>query len=120
MAKIKKLSVGEETLALHLRAAGISFRREYRFHPDRRWRFDFLIGEWLAVEVEGAPGSGRHTTYKGFTADCEKYNAAALMGFRLLRFTSKQVQSGYALETILAAYPHFQGDGGRRCDGEES
>lgn len=103
-SKVKnKLSEGEERLALQLRAYGIPFKREYRFHPKRRWRFDFLIGDRLAVEVEGAPGVGRHTTAKGFTADCEKYNAATLQGYQLLRFTPKHIKRGTAIDLIRSA-----------------
>ena len=52
--------------------------REYRFHPIRRWRFDFAWPDQLiAVEVDGnawhTKGGGRHGTDK----DREKINAAA-------------------------------------------
>lgn len=36
------MSLGEETLLLQLRALKLPApEREYRFHPGRRWRFDF-------------------------------------------------------------------------------
>lgn len=62
---------------------------EYRFHPKRRWRFDYAWPEYLvAVELEGGVWSnGRHVRPKGFEGDCEKYNAAAVRGWRVLRFT---------------------------------
>ena len=43
-------------------------QREYRFHPERKWRFDFAWPERrFAVEIEGiTPGQGRHQTIKGF------------------------------------------------------
>ena len=57
---------------------------EYRFHPFRKWRFD---AAWpaikLAVEIEGR---GRHQTFAGYKADCEKYNEAVRLGWRVLRF----------------------------------
>lgn len=61
---------------------------EYRFDADRKWRFDFA---WpsirLAVEVEGGTHSGgRHTRGAGYVADCDKYNAATISGWRVLRF----------------------------------
>jgi len=99
-------SAGEETLALHLRSVkSPPFVREFKFHPVRRWRFDFAFPEQMvAVEVEGgAWNGGRHTRGSGFTADCEKYNAAALLGWRVFRFTVKQVESGEAIKTLEVA-----------------
>lgn len=58
--------------------------REYRFHPERRWRFD---AAWpsikLAVEIDGR---GRHQTVVGARNDCEKANEAIRLGWRVLRF----------------------------------
>jgi very-short-patch-repair endonuclease len=75
---------------------------EHRFHPIRKWRFDFAwIDRKLAVEVEGATWArGRHTRGAGFEKDCEKYNTAALAGWRVLRFTGAMVNDGRALTTI--------------------
>ena len=80
--------------------------REYRFHKTRRWLFDFAWPDAkLAVEVEGAVFvRGRHTRGSGFTQDCEKYNTAVLMGWRVLRFTREHIENGYALETIIKIY----------------
>ena len=95
-------SVGEVTLAPHLRGCKINFEQEYNFHPDRKWRADFLItGSKILIEVEGGIWSGgRHTRGKGFIADMEKYNAAAVMGFKVLRFDTQQVKSGLAIKQI--------------------
>jgi very-short-patch-repair endonuclease len=77
-------------------------KREFRFHPDRKWRFDFAWPEkMVAVEVEGGTWSGgRHTTGLGFQKDCEKYNAATALGWRVFRYTSEQVRSGMAVNQI--------------------
>lgn len=95
-------SVGEVTLATHLRGCKINFEQEYKFHPDRKWRADFFIsGTNILIEVEGGIWSGgRHTRGKGFIADMEKYNAAAVMGFKVLRFDTQQVKSGFAIKQI--------------------
>lgn len=95
-------SEGEVTLARDLRALKINFKQEYKFHPERNWRADFLItGTKILVEVEGGIWSGgRHTRGKGFIADMEKYNAAAVMGFKVLRFDTQQVKSGLAIKQI--------------------
>lgn len=79
--------------------------QEYRFHPTRKWRFDFAWPElMLAVEIEGHGGAkSRHTTFTGYTKDCEKYNEAVILGWRVLRFTGPMVKSGEALSTTERA-----------------
>ena len=61
--------------------------REHRFHPVRRWRFDYAwLTEKVALEVEGGVWTGgRHTRGAGFLADVEKYNAAVIAGWRVVR-----------------------------------
>lgn len=89
-----------------LRANGISgFLREFRFHPSRRWRFDFAWSEQkLALEVEGGIWvAGAHTRGAHFTSDCEKYNEAVLLGWRVLRVTSDMVLKGRATELVRHA-----------------
>ena len=95
-------SKGEETLSLQLKALKIEFEQEYQFHPKRKWRADFhLVGKKILVEVEGAIWSGgRHTRGKGYIGDMEKYNAATMMGFQVIRFSTDQVKSGHAIQQI--------------------
>lgn len=51
----------------------------------------------LAVEVEGGTWSrGRHVSGAGYAKDCEKYNAAQMAGWIVLRYTSGMVTSGEA------------------------
>jgi very-short-patch-repair endonuclease len=65
---------------------GTEMVRELVFYPERKWRFDFAWpGAMLALELEGV---GRHQTFIGYRNDCEKYNAATLLGWRVLRFMS--------------------------------
>lgn len=68
---------------------------EHKFHPARRWKFDFAhIPTKVAIEIEGGIWSGgRHTRGKGFEGDCEKYLEAGLMGWRVFRLTSKMVNA---------------------------
>ncbi len=95
-------SEGETVLATHLKACKISFEQEYKFHPTRKWRADFLItGKKILIEVEGGIWSGgRHTRGKGYIGDMEKYNSAAMMGFTVLRFSTEQVKAGVAIKQI--------------------
>ena len=95
-------SIGESTLANQLRVLKISFEQEYKFHPKRKWRADFhIMGKKILVEVEGGVWSGgRHTRGKGYIGDMEKYNAAVVMGYQVLRFSTDQVKSGLAVQQI--------------------
>lgn len=72
---------------------GCDFAKEVLFHSKRKWRFDFANLQYkVAVEVEGgAYTKGRHTRPKGFIADMEKYNAAAELGWIVLRYTPQQM-----------------------------
>jgi len=93
----------EEMLAQHIRLTGLpSPAREYRFHPRRRWRFDFAWPLYkVAVEVDGGIYCrGRHVRGAGFERDAEKRNAAVLAGWRVLHFTPRQVKSGTAVQMI--------------------
>jgi very-short-patch-repair endonuclease len=105
-AQAKVGSAIEEKLWLHLRAENLPLpAREFCFHPIRRWRFDFAYPDRkIAIECEGGIWTnGAHSRGKHFTSDCEKYNAAALMGWRLLRFTTDMVNKGIAVATIKEA-----------------
>ena len=81
--------------------------REHAFHHERRWRVDIAnTTAKLAVEVEGfALGAqpGRHQRIAGFMADIEKYNELTILGWRLIRCTSKHVKNGQALTWIERA-----------------
>ena len=95
----------ENLFAFHISTSDIvteTPEREYRFHPERKWRFDFAWPKRkIAVEVEGAVWArGRHTRGAGYTADCTKYNAAAELGWQVFRYTTGQVQDGEALLQI--------------------
>lgn len=93
-------------LANQLRTRGIGgWVQEHRFHPTRRWRFDFAWPELrLAVEVHGAVHTGgRHTRGAGFTRDREKMNEAQLAGWLVLEVAPSQVESLQAVTWILQA-----------------
>ena len=69
------------------------FTREYRFHPRRKWRFDFAwVSRKLAIEVDGATfAGGRHARGGGLNADYEKSNEAAIWGWRIIRLDSRMI-----------------------------
>lgn len=78
------------------------FVREFKFSKTRKWRADFCwIKQMIIVEIEGCVFQcGRHVRGKGFTADCEKYNEATILGYRVLRVTTEHVQNGKALDWV--------------------
>lgn len=93
----QRLSLGEK-VALVIKAQQLPEpEREYRFHPTRKWRFDFawILGDHrIALEIEGGVFiRGRHTQGAGYAKDAEKYNQAALLGWRIYRVTTKQLSS---------------------------
>jgi very-short-patch-repair endonuclease len=100
------MSVLEALFAQQVRALRLPEPvREYRFDAIRRWKFDFAWpAQKVAVECEGGIWtSGRHTRGAGFEVDCEKYNAATLQGWRVVRFTSGMVKNGAAIDTLIGA-----------------
>lgn len=68
----------------------IVLQEEYKFHPKRRWRFDWCIESLkVAFEYEGIfSEKSRHTNRQGYSKDTEKYNAAASLGWRVFRYTA--------------------------------
>lgn len=82
--------------------------KEYRFHPVRKWRFDYAwVDRRISVEIEGGIWSrGRHTRGGGFMGDLEKYNEATRLLWRIYRFTPQQLSKGTAqayMKPILMA-----------------
>lgn len=96
-------SAGELALRAQLERAGIvGWEREYRFCAERRWRFDFAFpAVLLAVEVDGASWArGRHNRGAGMIGDNEKINEAIARGWRVLRGTTEQAESGWLLDYV--------------------
>jgi hypothetical protein len=91
-------------LETHLAELGLSFNTEMCFSAVRRWRFDYVLsgcGFPTAIEIEGAVWTqGRHTRGSGYERDLEKYNTAATLGWRVLRFSTGQVLTGKAKEFL--------------------
>ncbi|MFB6453740.1 hypothetical protein ACE38W_00590 [Chitinophaga sp. Hz27] len=111
--KKQKIPVGDckqvqwmwEQLAIWSRLTGIEVIKEYRFHPVRKFRFDFAVPDLkIGIEYEGlmSEKSG-HTTLTGYTKDTEKYNLAAAEGWRAIRFTVKNyIQVIEQLEKLIS------------------
>lgn len=90
-------------------AHGLLAVPEVKFHPVRKWRFDFVINDCMlggsvALEVEGGVFTGgRHTRGSGFVKDLEKYNEAAAMGWRIIRCQPKDLCTTETLDLIKRA-----------------
>lgn len=88
---------------------------EYRFHPERRWRFDFCwIGDSVALEIEGGvfgytdplrgqQAKGAHSSAEGILRDIDKYNAAQLAGWMVLRVVPGELFTQVTAEMVKAA-----------------
>lgn len=99
----------------------------------RKWAFDHCwppqkiafeiegggFGRYLVVQVGHerrrgqsipiAPGTviragGRHNTGEGMEADCEKYSWAAILGWTVIRATTRQVRDGIAITLVREAF----------------
>lgn len=74
----------DDLLFADLIAEQMEPKREYAFHGHRQWKFDLAYPSLLlAIEIEGR---GRHQTPAGFADDCQKYNAALALGWKVLRY----------------------------------
>jgi very-short-patch-repair endonuclease len=74
----------------------ITMQEEYKFHVERKWRFDWAAPAIkLAIEFEGGifNPNGDHRSVKGIKRDVEKYNAAAAMGWRVIRLHAENYNS---------------------------
>lgn len=85
----------DEFVELMRNKLNLTFYKEYRFHPSRKWRFDYACPEKkIAVEVEGGSWcGGRHTSGAGFNKDREKYGTGTLMGWRIFRTIPQELLS---------------------------
>ncbi|EII3125394.1 hypothetical protein [Vibrio parahaemolyticus] len=115
----------EMSFAMQVKQSGLPMplwgKDELKFHPKRRWRFDFAWEEHkIAVEIEGGTYNhgreqidsrsgkkvtqkSRHLTPTGFHEDCVKYGEAAILGWCVLRVDAKMVKDGSALAMLERA-----------------
>ena len=96
-------SKAKSEIEMVLKHGGYDYVKELKFHPSRKWRFDFAIESLrIAIEYEGIMSEkSRHTTISGMSRDCEKYNTAQLLGWKVLRFTALNYKN---LASILMEY----------------
>jgi hypothetical protein len=88
------------------RAAGLPVPvGEYRFHPGRRWQFDYAWPDYkLALELEGGIWTqGAHAHPLNIERDIEKYTEAAILGWRILRVQPADIVTR-GLDIVMRAF----------------
>lgn len=83
---------------------GFEVTEEVRFHPVRRFRFDYAIEALkLGIEIDGGLWiKGGHSTPKGILSDREKDAEALGIGWRVLRIPTDWFQDDRALKYTYA------------------
>jgi len=115
----EEASQGEATLFFHLKHSALPpFVTEFEFalEQGRKWRFDVAWpGLMVAAEVDGVMWGvqGRHQRPDHLEDQNDKQNAATSLGWRVYRFTTAQVLSGKALETLEWAFRQLGQRGGK-------
>jgi len=86
---------------------GPELATEHRFHPERRWRFDFAhLPTKTAIEINGGVWSGgRHVRGAGYLRDREKINAAQMLGWKVFELGTGQVTT----DNVQAIINHVTG-----------
>ena len=94
-----------------LYAMGFNYVKEYKF-SSRKSKFDYAIPEIkLAIEYEGGTWSGgSHVRPGRYASDCEKYNLAQMMGWRVLRYTADMIKKTMIYDDLLRIKIELQND----------
>jgi len=87
-----------------LSLVGIQVEREFYFARPRKWRSDWRIrGTKILIEFEGGLFKKRaagHSSVSGILRDVQKYNAAAIAGWIVIRVTPKFIPNGQGLKWV--------------------
>lgn len=79
---------------------------EVRFHPTRKWRFDYAWpAQKIAVEYQGGIfyRQASHSGIAGLKRDCLKFSSATALGWRLFLINADMVRDGSAFGFIQDA-----------------
>lgn len=103
-----------EAVSKFLSGRGLEIENEYKFHPEISWRMDIaLVKDKICIEIDGGlfikkfvkcgrcqhefyagfEGTG-HTHPTGYKQDRKKDNAAVILGWKVLRYTTDQFSVG--------------------------
>ncbi len=97
-----------ELLLLQLKAAGLPEPTEeilFAASLGRRYRADLVYQDKkIIIEIEGGVYTKQaHGSITGILRDIEKYNIAAVLGYRVIRILPGWIQTGEAVEWIRRA-----------------
>jgi hypothetical protein len=84
------MKISKDNFAYCAKIFGYQVEPEFKFAPNRKFRADWKITKnqkSCLVEYEGIKGKSRHTSIKGYSTDCEKYNLAQVLGYSVFRYT---------------------------------
>ena len=78
---------------------------------ERKWRFDFAWLEYkVALEVEGGIWiHGGHSRGSGQSSDHAKFNAAAILGWYVLKCQPKQLCTMDTVNLLKQMFQHIEG-----------
>lgn len=105
---MKTSKLEDRALSIIMAAGLLIPQKEYRFHPERKFRFDYAYPfAKIAIELEGGIWiKGAHTRGVHFNSDCEKYNAATILGWRVLRYTTDSLHM--IPNDVVTLFPDIQ------------
>lgn len=91
----KNRPIGLRYIEKQLALAGLVVVKEFEFAKPRKYRADISVNvftpkglQHILIEYEGLVSSkSRHTTITGYTKDCDKYNLATSLGYKVYRYT---------------------------------
>lgn len=102
MPKPKTTNTAHILFEKHLHELDLGWEREIKFHPQRGWKWDFVLWQngvnlAIAVEICGQIWQkGGHSSGKGIQRDYDKANAGTMLGWRVLHFSTNDVLHGRA------------------------
>lgn len=89
---------------------GVEAVEEHVFHEVRKWRFDVaILSHRIAIEIEGGvwrQGGGAHSHPSGIIRDIEKYNAATIDGWKVLRVVPEDLTKTKTIKMIKKLTDH--------------
>lgn len=97
-SQMEKLKNRFESLWKEL--GGEAFKAEVTFHPTRKWRFDYTVGDW-AIDLQGGIWiKSGHSSGAGINRDAEKFSHAALLGWKVIIITEDMITNGKARDIL--------------------
>lgn len=105
----KRFSEAQELLCIHLGELGFrGIVRELQFDSTRLWKADIAIPSCrVLIECDGGMHTGGHKRGAALEDDYLKQNSAQILGWKIFRFSNRQVLTGEA-KTLMQKYLTFE------------